>query len=147
MGHRFSTGNFTYGKHVEIGTHRLPICLFLIKGKPTVWKYTENPWNTYGKMMVLVLNPLAAIGIPCVFHRFPTCYQSVEINIRKTYGVPTTGQQQKFDKAHVQVPLSIPQVKNHGIAHLPLDNSCLYPPLCDPLPIISILIILIACIW
>ena len=27
----------------------------------------ENPWNTYGKMMVLVLNPLAAIGIPCVF--------------------------------------------------------------------------------
>ena len=30
--HRFSTGNFTHGKHVEIGTHRFPICLFLIKG-------------------------------------------------------------------------------------------------------------------
>ena len=41
------------------------------------------------------------------------------------------------------VPLSTPQVKNHGIAHLPLDDPCLYPPLCDPLPIISILIILI----
>ena len=26
------------------------------------------------------------------------------------------------------VPLSIPQVKNHGIAHLPLDDPCLYPP-------------------
>ena len=54
----------------------------------------ENPGNTYGKMMVLVLNPLAAIGIPCVsmyFHRFPTCYQSTEINIWKTYGVPITG--------------------------------------------------------
>ena len=44
------------------------------------------------------------------FHRFPTCYQSIEINIRKTYGVPTTGHQQKFEKAYV-VPVSIPQVK------------------------------------
>ena len=80
------------------------------------------------------------------FHRFPTCYQSIEINIRKTYGVSTTGHQQKFEKAYV-VPISFPQVKNHGIAHLPLDDPCLYPPLCDPLPIISILIILIACDW
>ena len=96
-------------------------------------------------------NPLAAIGVPCVFHvlifhRFPTCYQSIEINIRKTYGVSTTGHQQKFEKAYV-VPISIPQVKNHGIVHLPLDDPCLYPPLCDPLPIISILIILIVCDW
>ena len=80
------------------------------------------------------------------FHRFPTCYQSIEINIRKTYGVSTTGHQQKFEKAYV-VLISIPQVKNHGIAHLPLDDPCLYPPLCDPLPIISTLIILIACDW
>ena len=80
------------------------------------------------------------------FHRFPTFYQSIEINIRKTYGVSTTGHKQKFEKAYV-VLISIPQVKNHGIAHLPLDDPCLYPPLCDPLPIISTLIILIACDW
>ena len=64
------------------------------------------------------------------FRRFPTCYQSIEINIRKTYGVPTMGHQQKFEKAYV-APVSIPQVKNHGIAHLPLDDPCLYPPFCD----------------
>ena len=69
---------------MEIGTHRLPICLFLIKGvtygKPTVWKYMENPWNTYGKMMVLVLNPLGAIGIPCVFHVFPQVSHMLPVN-------------------------------------------------------------------
>ena len=37
-----------------------------IYGKPM-----EHPWNTHGKMMVLVLNLVAAIGILCVFHVFP----------------------------------------------------------------------------
>ena len=112
-----------------------------IYGKPMEHLWENDGFGTQ--------NPLAAIGIPCVFHVFPqvsTCYQSIEINIRKTYGVSTTGHQQKFEKAYV-VLISIPQVKNHGIAHLPLDDPCLYPPLCDPLPIISILIILIACDW
>ena len=39
-----------------------------------------NTWNTYGKMMVLVLNPLAAIGIPCVFHVFPQVSHMLPVN-------------------------------------------------------------------
>ena len=89
MGHRFSTGNFTYGKHVEIGIHMLPICLFLIKGLPmrnlhAVWKYMENPWNTYEKMMVLVLNPLDATGILCVFHYFQSGFPHVTSQLKLT---------------------------------------------------------------
>ena len=56
-------------------------------------EYMENPWNTpmgriygkpmehtYGKMMVLVLNPLAATGIPCVFHVFPQVSHMLPVN-------------------------------------------------------------------
>ena len=96
-----------------------------IYGKPM-----EHLWENDGFGTQTLL---AAIGVPCVFHvfsmyfhRFPTCYQSIEINIRKTYGVSTTGHQQKFEKAHV-VLISIPQVKNHGIAHLPLDDPFVTP--------------------
>ena len=51
MGHRFSTGNFTYGKHVEIGTHRLPICLFLIKVLHMGNLQYGNIWKTHGTPM------------------------------------------------------------------------------------------------
>ena len=57
-----------------------------IYGKPMEHLWENDGFGTQ--------NPLAAIVFhvfSMYFHRFPTCYQSTEINIRKTYGVPTTG--------------------------------------------------------
>ena len=146
----------------QVILHMGNMCKLEPIGFPYVYSWLRgNLWETYGNIWKTHGTPMGkwwfwysepaschrySMCFPCISTGFPHVTSQLKLNIRKTYGVSTTGHQQKFEKAYV-VLISIPQVKNHGIAHLPLDDPCLYPPLCDPLPIISILIILIACDW